>query len=126
MSRAKARLIGGGVRSSTPWWLPVLVSGLLAALYLAWAYAAAHGQPEAIFHVGDPRRGTGYDGQFVYFMARDLNPQRVQAHLDVPPYRYQRILLPLLAHLPAGNVPARLPVRGCEPQHVVVHPHVGQ
>ncbi len=90
----------------TPWWLPVVVAGLLAGLYLAGAYHFAGGQPEAIFHVGDPHRGTGYDGQFVYFMAQDLNPQRVAAHLDVPAYRYQRILLPLAAHLLSRGRPS--------------------
>ena len=95
-------------RRPTPWWLPILVAGALTALYLGWAYRLYDGQPEAIFHVGDPQQGTGYDGQFVYFMARDLNPQRVAAHLDVPAYRYQRILLPLLAHLLAGDDPQRV------------------
>ncbi len=95
-------------RQPAPWWLPILVAGALTALYLGWAYRVYGGQPEAIFHVGNPQQGTGYDGQFVYFMARDLNPQRVAAHLDVPAYRYQRILLPLLAHLLAGDAPQRV------------------
>jgi hypothetical protein len=37
----------------------------------------------------------GYDGQFAYFIARDLTG--AASCLDVPAYRYQRILLPLLA-----------------------------
>lgn len=88
-----------------PWWLPLALSGVLAALFLGWAYRLYDGQPEAVFHVGNPQQATGYDGQFVYFMARDLNPQRVMPHLDVPAYRYQRILLPLLAHLLGGRTP---------------------
>ena len=45
--------------------------------------------------------GHGYDGQFYAQLAVDpdvLRPE-VQAALDVPAYRAQRILLPLLAHL---------------------------
>jgi hypothetical protein len=36
----------------------------------------------------------GYDGQFAYYIARD--PAASPACLDVPAYRYQRILLPIL------------------------------
>jgi hypothetical protein len=36
----------------------------------------------------------GYDGQFVYYIARD--PSTAAAYIDVPAYRFQRILLPLL------------------------------
>ena len=98
----------GGARDEPSWWLPTLLATLVAALYLGWAYHTAGGQPAVIFHVGDPKQGTGYDGQFVYFMARDPNPRTVQAHLDIPAYRYQRILLPWLAHLLAGGDPQRV------------------
>ena len=37
----------------------------------------------------------GYDGQFVYYIARD--PLTAEQFLDVPAYRFQRILLPALA-----------------------------
>lgn len=36
----------------------------------------------------------GYDGQFNYLIARD--PLEAQSYVDVPPYRFQRILLPAL------------------------------
>lgn len=36
----------------------------------------------------------GYDGQFTYFIARDLDS--AAPCIDVPAYRYQRILLPIL------------------------------
>lgn len=39
----------------------------------------------------------GYDGQFNYYIARD--PSHAAPCIDVPPYRYQRILLPLLGRL---------------------------
>lgn len=51
------------------------------------------------FSEGDPQGSEGYDGQFGYYIALDPNPQRVRTHLDVPAYRYQRILLPFLARV---------------------------
>jgi hypothetical protein len=41
----------------------------------------------------------GYDGQFSLYIALDPNPQSVAAHLDVPAYRYQRILYPLVSRI---------------------------
>ena len=53
----------------------------------------------------DPANGVleiGYDGQFAYQIAKD--PANAAPYLDVPAYRYQRILYPLLAHiLSLGN-----------------------
>jgi hypothetical protein len=46
--------------------------------------------------VPNPQQG-GYDGQFVYFIA--LDPLRARYYIDVPAYRYQRILYPMLAHI---------------------------
>ncbi|HJS29211.1 MAG TPA: hypothetical protein VJ768_06295 [Anaerolineales bacterium] len=51
----------------------------------------------------------GYDGQFVYYIARELNPSSVSQYLDVPSYRYQRILLPLLARAAALGDPEWIP-----------------
>ena len=57
------------------------------------------------FSEGDANGTEGYDGQFIYFIARDPDPSTVKAYLDVPAYRYQRILLPLLARLISlGNI----------------------
>lgn len=43
---------------------------------------------------------SGWDGQFYYYMANDIFANKdTAAHLDAPAYRYQRIGLPLLAHL---------------------------
>ncbi|MCL4877350.1 MAG: hypothetical protein KJ064_11870 [Anaerolineae bacterium] len=39
----------------------------------------------------------GYDGQFNYYIARD--PDNAAPCIDVPAYRYQRILLPFLGYL---------------------------
>lgn len=58
------------------------------------------------FSDGDPGGTAGYDGQFVYYIALSPDPSQVAQFLDVPAYRYQRILLPLLARfLALGNVP---------------------
>ncbi len=44
----------------------------------------------------------GYDGQFVYYIARD--PEKAASLIDVPAYRYQRILLPVMGRMLAvGN-----------------------
>lgn len=48
---------------------------------------------------------VGYDGQFVYYIARELHPDQSLPFLDIPAYRYQRILLPLLARFVSfGNL----------------------
>jgi hypothetical protein len=54
-----------------------------------------------------PRGSGGYDGQFVYYIA--LDPARARYYIDVPAYRYGRILLPILARLVAGGAPSRVP-----------------
>lgn len=90
----------------------VLVS---IAIWQAGGDAIALARLGERFSQGDPRGpdtehpDAGYDGQFVYYMARDLDPQRVQVYLDVPAYRYQRILLPLLARLLSLGDPSVIP-----------------
>ncbi len=49
----------------------------------------------------------GYDGQFTYYIA--LHPGSATHLLDVPWYRYQRILEPLLVNVFAVGVPALIP-----------------
>jgi hypothetical protein len=56
-------------------------------------------RPGTMYLERDPQGTQGYDGQFVYYIARDPNPETVKQLLDVPAYRYQRILLPLLARI---------------------------
>ncbi len=54
---------------------------------------------------GDPHGHTGYDGQFIYYLARD--GWAALPHLDNPPYRLQRILFPALCRLLSdGNAAA--------------------
>jgi len=48
---------------------------------------------------GNPAGTIGYDGQFAYQIAR--HPFGATPYLDIPPYRYQRILYPFAAGLVA-------------------------
>lgn len=84
---------------------PVGITLLVAVLYVGIVISTASGDPRELIRIGtkysdnDPLGTEGYDGQFVYYIARDLTPSEVKSHLDVSPYRYQRILLPLLARI---------------------------
>lgn len=82
----------------------VLIASLV---YLGIILAAHRGEARAWVTLGNcfaacsgPARGEcsgeaeGYDGQFAYYIARD--PLHAADCLDVPAYRYQRILLPAL------------------------------
>ena len=94
---------------------PAALTGLLLALYIAILILQAGGDPLELaqlgtqFSQGDPEGTEGYDGQFVVYIARDPRPESVAPLLDVPAYRYQRILLPMLARLLSfgviGNIP---------------------
>jgi len=53
------------------------------------------------YATGDPHGRTGYDGQFIYYIARD--GWAALSHLDNPPYRLQRILLAALCRLLSGG-----------------------
>jgi hypothetical protein len=74
-------------------WLVVLA---LCAIYLAVILVHYNqGVMELIFPT--PSDDKGYDGQFTYYIA--LDPANAAPRLDVPAYRYQRILHPALARL---------------------------
>lgn len=49
------------------------------------------------FAEGDLAGASGYDGQFSYYIATD--PLGAPARIDDPPYRYQRILYPLVVYV---------------------------
>jgi len=53
------------------------------------------------------RAGFGYDGQFYYFIAVD--PENAHHYIDDPPYRYSRILYPMLARGTALGDPGAIP-----------------
>jgi hypothetical protein len=97
-----------------PWWVVIVV----ALVYLALVVTANSGDPLALatlgtrFSEGDPEGSEGYDGQFVYYIA--IDPLNGWQRCDVPAYRYQRILYPLLARALAlgkdGAIPFALPL----------------
>lgn len=84
---------------------PVSVTLLVSLIYLGVVLFRAGGDPLEFarigtrFSQGDPAGTEGYDGQFVYYIALDPDPAMVSQHLDVPSYRYQRVLLPILARI---------------------------
>ncbi|MBC7223483.1 MAG: hypothetical protein H5T59_04280 [Anaerolineae bacterium] len=87
-----------------PWMVMAVVS-----LAYGVAILACHGWDPLAFAVigtrfaqGDPAGTEGYDGQFAYQIAVHLTG--ASPYLDVPAYRYQRILYPLVARaLALGN-----------------------
>jgi hypothetical protein len=87
----------------------------LSAAFAVWRLQAAGWQPVALAELGtryaqiEPSGSEGYDGQFTYYVAMDPRPEAVAPHLDVPAYRYQRILYPLLARALALGQPAWIP-----------------
>ncbi|MCW5873397.1 MAG: hypothetical protein KIS88_01990 [Anaerolineales bacterium] len=94
---------------------PAMVTLLAALLVLGVVLARAGWDVDEIirtgtrFTQGDPSGTEGYDGQFFYAIARCADPQEAAAYLDVPAYRYQRILLPLLARGLSFGSPSLLP-----------------
>jgi tetrahydromethanopterin S-methyltransferase subunit F len=92
---------------------PTMITCLASILLVAISIVRGGGDPLTLarigtrFSEGNPEGTEGYDGQFVYYIARDPDPERVAPYLDVPAYRYQRILLPALARgLSFGNMDA--------------------
>lgn len=99
--------------------LPVAVTGtLLAMMYVAVIMSHASWDPTALLAVGidsgpqleyaegvlqrevSTRAELGHDGRFFFILANDpllLAPQENAAFLDLPTYRAQRVLYPLLA-----------------------------
>jgi hypothetical protein len=55
----------------------------------------------------DASAGTGYDGQFSYYIA--LDPAKARHYLDLPGYRYTRILQPIAARTLAAGDPDLVP-----------------
>jgi hypothetical protein len=94
-----------------PW--PALLVTLLCLLYTTAVLVNADGDPMVFvmlgsrFSAADPHGSEGYDGQFAYQIA--LQPLAAAPFLDVPAYRYQRILYPMLAHALALGRPEAIP-----------------
>lgn len=97
----------------TSWVRPWMAVALAAILYGGVILARHGGDPLAFavlgtrFSEGDPHGTEGYDGQFAYQIALRLTD--ATPYLDVPAYRYQRILYPLLARALALGNPAWIP-----------------
>ncbi len=89
-------------RLISPWF----ISTLLCLVYVGIVILSNKGNPLALVTIGTrfsegvaaEQGGTeGYDGQFNYFIAR--NPETASQFLDVPAYRFQRVLFPMLGRL---------------------------
>jgi hypothetical protein len=91
-------------------WVLVLV---LSLAYVGLTLARYGGDPMMFvlagtrYSQGQEGGTSGYDGQFVYYIARD--PTGGCPQCDVPPYRYQRILYPVLAWVLALGQPRAVP-----------------
>ena len=90
----------------------VLVFGIATGFVLI-SLASHHWDPMAFVRLGtrygqgDPNGTIGYDGQFAYQIA--LAPLNAAPYLDIPPYRYQRILYPFVAGLVGFRQPSLVP-----------------
>lgn len=90
-----------GSRDFWPVYGPALVVWAITAGFVLVVLACNHWDPMVFVRLGtrygsgDPNGTIGYDGQFAYQIA--LNPLGAAPYLDIPPYRYQRILYPLAA-----------------------------
>jgi hypothetical protein len=92
---------------------PTFVVIVISLLYVVAVLINAGGDPRAFallgtrFTEGNPLGTEGYDGQFAYQIAS--NPSGAAPYLDVPAYRYQRILYPILARLLAFGQSGLIP-----------------
>lgn len=82
---------------------PWQVVSILSILYIILVLGANNYNPLSLVTIGtvfsegipEAEGGIeGYDGQFVYFISRD--PATAAQYIDVPAYRFQRIVLPAL------------------------------
>lgn len=92
---------------------PTLLVLFFSILFVVFTLAKNHWDPFAFVLIGgkfDPRVDNpfyGYDGQFVYQIAVD--PANGWQYVDVPAYRYQRILYPMLVRLLSLGNPIVIP-----------------
>jgi hypothetical protein len=84
---------------------PVLVVFLFTLSFVIYRLSQKDWDPAqiaelgTIYQDGDPEGTEGYDGQFAYYIAQNPAPNDVSSKLDVPAYRYQRILYPIIARI---------------------------
>jgi hypothetical protein len=96
-------------KSHSQAYLPAICAGFFALLYLGIVLSNHSWDPLSLVRIGghfDPRvigQEMGYDGQFGYQIASD--PSQAWKYVDLPAYRYQRILYPILVRtLSLGQV----------------------
>lgn len=94
---------------------PAALTLIISGAYILWRLTSFNMDAAALAEIGtryvdlNPDGNPGYDGQFALYVARDPNPQSVAENLDVPAYRYQRILYPVLARILVGGSPTLIP-----------------
>src|SRR5258708_1360963 len=93
-----------GPRRGPLWLRPAVLLAALLVVYTGLLLVQNAFNPTALAKIGDGfvngrpiDKLEGYDGQFSYWLAIDPSPAAAGSHFDVPAYRYQRILYPLLA-----------------------------
>ncbi len=92
---------------------PTVIVIAICLIYVCGVLWQNNGDPKTFvligtqFSEGDPQGTEGYDGQFAYQIA--LSPTGAAPYIDVPAYRYQRILYPLTARLLAVGQLAWIP-----------------
>lgn len=95
------------------WITPTFIVTLVCLIYCVGILLVNDGDPKAFiligtqFSEGGPQGSEGYDGQFAYQIA--LNPAGAVPYIDVPAYRYQRVLYPMTARLLAFGQAALIP-----------------
>ena len=95
------------------WFTPTTVTVAVCLFYAATVLLSAGGDPMAFVLLGtrfsqaDPQGTEGYDGQFAYQIA--IDPAEAAPYIDVPAYRYQRILYPALARILGFGQPDLIP-----------------
>lgn len=98
---------------------PALTVALLLLICIGYTLASYGGDVGEMARLGIGRLDgqatalEGYDGQYVYLLAVNPDPdwaaRQPSEVIDVPAYRYQRILLPLLARVFSLGQPAFVP-----------------
>ncbi len=101
------------ITKSRRYFSPTLVVGLACILYVFIVLQGHDYDPKSFIVIGsrfshhDLQGKEGYDGQFAYQIA--LDPGGGWRFIDIPSYRYQRILYPLLARFLALGDPRFIP-----------------
>src|SRR5690349_17648003 len=88
---------------------PWMVAALIVLVYVGAVLAMHQFNPLTLVSLASQgaEGNPGYDGQFSYYIA--LDPATAPQLMDVPAYRLQRILLPILARMVALGQPALVP-----------------